>query len=61
MQAPLGWVTEIWMSALVVVAVGVVVVSSATDTAVLMKAVSSRFGGLAQPEVLLTYLSRSKT
>ncbi len=44
-----GWMTEIWISALVVDAAGAVFVRHEAD--VLMRAVSLRLGGLAQLDI----------
>jgi hypothetical protein len=51
-QSPPGWMTVIWMSALVVVVAGAVCVRRVHEATVLIRAVSLRLGGLAQLDIL---------
>ncbi len=50
-RLPPGWMTVIWMSALVMVVAGAVLVRRVRDAAVLIKAILLRLKGLAQPAV----------
>ncbi len=50
-QLPPGWMTVIWMSVMVVAAVGAVFVRRVHEAAELLRAVSLRLGELAQPDI----------
>jgi hypothetical protein len=50
-QLPPGWMMVIWISALVVVVTGDVVIRRVHEAAVLIRVISLRLGGLAQPDI----------
>jgi hypothetical protein len=50
-QLPPGWMTMIWMSALVLVVAEAVIVRRVHEATVLIRVILLRLGGLAKPDI----------